>query len=301
MRRTPDRSVVRQAAGIKLSLPTNSRSKPTRSGDPLVHRAARRRDRVLTRGRIRLDAILDSEAGEDPGRPHRPARFIDTRRSTDVLGRTSSGRSRRRPVGYRRLQDGRPVNIVELRVCDGLVTAIDPQERVDGRDQANPNLKIIGVTDRTLRPRQGQEGHDGLPRGAPRWTCSSRTMTTSGSAPIEAIEAARWPRARTSTSSTIDAVPDGMVALAPARSIHRRVAARSAARADRPGQEVRGGPRPCLHRMARSRPRSTSAQATKVLPRDDLIANGVPALPGCCRSTGRQAPATTAKRAERTR
>ena len=76
-------------------------------GDPLLHPAEGRRDRVLARGRVRLGrGAAGGQAREDPGHPHRPRGRLpghDALQDVPRLGLRQGGQARRR-VGARGVQ-----------------------------------------------------------------------------------------------------------------------------------------------------------------------------------------------------
>ena len=174
-------------------------------GDPLLHPAEGRRDRLLAGGRVRLGH--GAQGGQDrqhPGGADRPGRRLDGRLALRHLprqrlhrggqeGRRLGGQGVRRRVrredhpagGHHRLGAGHR-----------------PGRGLRRRDQGRPEVQDRRLPDRRLHPGRRQAGHRGAaevqPRRQPRSTPTTTTWVWARSRPSR--RPARCP-ARTSRSS----------------------------------------------------------------------------------------------------
>ena len=117
-------------------------------GDPLLHRAEGRRDRLLAGGRNRLGhGAAGSQGREDPGDPDRPRRRRQGRQPVRHASwaRTSSRKAARPAAGWSSTRRARPapINIVELQGTVGSAPAIDRKKGFEEIIKADPKLKII--------------------------------------------------------------------------------------------------------------------------------------------------------------
>ena len=116
-----------------------------------------------------------------------------------------------------------------------------PQGGLRRRHQGRPEVQGRRLADRRLHPGQGQGGHGGLPEGQPQDIDVLYAHNDDmGLGAIEAIEAAGKKPGVDIKIVTVDAVKDGMTALADGQDqLHRRVQPAARPTADGPGQEGR--------------------------------------------------------------
>ena len=189
-------------------------------GDPLLHPAEGRRHRLLAGRRVRLGHRAQGGQGrQDPGHPHRPRGRLEGHVALQDVHRLrlrQGGQAGRRVAGQGvRGREPATVNIVELQGTTGSAPANRPQEGLRGRDRkANPKLKVIASQTGDFTRAGGKEVMEAFLKANPKIDVLFAHNDDMGLGAIEAIEAAGRSRARTSRSSPIDAVKDGMQALA---------------------------------------------------------------------------------------
>ena len=124
---------------------------------------------------------------------------------------------------------------------DGLVTGDRPEERLRERDQGQPNLKIIASQTGEFTRAKGKEVMTAFLKANPKIDLLFAHNDDMGLGAIEAIEAAGLKPGKDIKIVTIDAVHDGMVALAARQDqLHRRVQPAARAATDGTGQAGRG-------------------------------------------------------------
>ena len=174
--------------------------------------------RVLPGGRVRLGQRARGGQGRrHPGHPDRPRGRL---RGHVALRDVHRLRLRRGGQAHRRLGLREPRHRADQRRRaaghHGLRAGDRPQDRASRTPSTGrPEHHGDRLRDRQLHARRGQDGHGGLPPGrTPTSTWCTRTTTTWAWAPSRrSRRPARCP-ARTSRSSRIDGVKDGMTALA---------------------------------------------------------------------------------------
>ena len=138
-------------------------------GDPLLHPAARERDRVLAGRRERLGRSAQrGQARRDPGDPHRPRGRLEGHVPLQDLHRLRlhQGRKIGRAVGGEHLQE-REVRREDRGAPghDRLGARHRPRGGLPCGDQGQPAPEDRRLADRRVHPRQGQGGHGGVPEG----------------------------------------------------------------------------------------------------------------------------------------
>ena len=107
-----------------------------------------------------------------------------------------------------------PVNIVELQGTTGSAPANDRKKGFADAIAADPNLKIIASQTGDFTRAGGKAGHGGLPKANPKIDVLFAHNDDMGLGAIEAITAAGKMPGKDIKIITIDAVKDGMQALA---------------------------------------------------------------------------------------
>ena len=195
------------------------------------------------------DAVLqEAKARRHPGDPHRPRRRHRGHVALQDLPRLGLRRTRaRRPAtgwsqaGRRRAPTARST-WSSSRAPPAPLRPIDRATGFADAIAANPKIKIDRLADRRLHPRRRQEGHGGLPQvAADGIDLVFAHNDDMGLGAIEAIEAAGKRPGKDIKIVSIDAVKDGMQALADGK-INYIVECNPLLgdAADGPGQEGRG-------------------------------------------------------------
>ena len=175
-------------------------------GDPLLHPAEGRRDRLLAGGRVRLGHRAQGGQGRrHPGDPHRPrGRLAGQVALQDVhrLGLRGGGQEGRRVAGQGVRGHDRAGQHRRAAGHHRLGAGQRPQEGLRRRDRGRPEAQGHRVADRRLHPgrRQGRSWRRSS-RPTRRSTCCSRTTTTWASARSRRSRRPARCRARTSRSS----------------------------------------------------------------------------------------------------